>query len=231
MTPSGRYEPLSHKPQDSAKIHQWGPWVAAGFAIVAATIQKISVDRKSDKTLPDSGQKKKKSLKDLWKSIWDKLHEFKCWDTLHEFKYWLVEGSLHEPLKSPTEPVEDTDAKNPSWKPHRTFRGVQIFSFPCDRCKARPIRYQCTDCDQGYCTDCWPRTQKRGAQLEVSSGERAFDAKHPSILVSSLTPPHSATSSSQISPTRTPTEYLPLRDVDIEEGSFHLPPNILPSFS
>lgn len=205
-------------------VGQWGPWVAAAFAIIAATVQAIGVaweDRKSNTTVSDSLQKKGNSLKDLWKAIWAMLHDF---------KYWLVEGSLHEPLKPPKVSDEQADAISPAQKHHRTFREVHISSPPCDRCRARSIRYQCTDCEQGYCTDCWPRTQKRGAQLE-DSGKQPFDPKYPSIHISSSTPPHSATSSSQISPTQTPTEYVPLRDIDIEEGRFFLPPNSLSSLS
>lgn len=176
-------------------------------------------DRKSAKsnTVSDSVQRKRNSLKDLWSAI--------C-AMLQDFKYWLVEGSLHEPLKPPKEFNDKDDAIYPAKKPHRTFKEVQTSSLICDKCRkpARLMKYQCTDCDQGYCTDCWPRTQKRGAHLE-DGGEQRFDPKHHlSIHIRTPEPLYSATSSSDISPTQELTEYVPLRY--IEEGGCSLLPSL-----
>lgn len=130
---------------------------------------------------------------------------------LQDFKYWLVEGSLHEPLKPSKQSHEDFNAKSPAHKPHRMFKETHLSNSQCDRCRKLAIKYQCTDCDQGYCTDCWPRKQKRGAHLE-DTGEQQFDPKYHSVQV------RSATSSPGISPTQTPTGYAPLPH--IEEGGF-----------
>ncbi|CAD6584530.1 MAG: hypothetical protein ASARMPRED_001787 [Alectoria sarmentosa] len=205
-------------------VGQWGPMVAAAFAIIAATIQAISVaweDRKSAKsntTVSEGAQRKRKSFKDLWKAVYVMLQDF---------KYWLVEGSLHEPLKLPKESDEKVDAKAPAQKPHGTFKEVQISSFHCDRCKRLAIKYQCTECEQGYCRDCWPRTQKRGAHLD-GTVELQSDPKHQSMLTGYLKP-HSATSSLDISPTQTSTEYAPLPH--IEEGSYFFSRDISPLLS
>ena len=156
-------------------------------------------------------QEKRTAIKDLWNSI--------C-AILQEFKYWFVEGSLHEPLKLPKESEQNSDAKNPTSSHHGTFKEVQFSSFPCDRCRdpTIPIKYQCIDCDQGYCTTCFPRTLKRGARLEVSS-EQPWDLRqHPLELGNMETHRHSATSSLHVSPKQTPTGYTPLQH--IEEGNF-----------
>lgn len=142
---------------------------------------------------------------------------------LQDFKYWLLEGSLHELLKPHIESDGRDVAKHPAKKPHKTFKEVQISSFPCDKCRKRSIMYQCTDCDQGYCTDCWPRTQKRGARLE-DSDERLIDPKQQLIQMSNFGPTRSTTSSPDLSPAQTPTEYLPLPLT--EAFSFSLSPNI-----
>ena len=74
---------------------------------------------------------------------------------LQDFKCWLEEGSLHEPLKTHKESDEKDGANYPAKKHHRTFNEVEISRcFPCDRCRKKSVRYQCTNCDQGYCTDC-----------------------------------------------------------------------------
>ena len=156
-------------------------------------------------------QVKRTAIKDLWNSIWA---------ILQEFKYWFVEESLHEPLKLPKESEQISDTKDPTSRPHRNFREVQSPSFPCDRCKdsARPVKYQCTDCDQGYCKSCFPRTLKRGARLELSS-EEPWDSRHRLLELGNMeTRRHSATSSLHESPKQTPTGYTPLRH--IEEGNF-----------
>ena len=191
--------------------------VASAFAIVAASIQALSVaweDRKSDKSnglVSTSIQEKRTAIKDLWNSIRAMLQEF---------KYWLVEGSLHEPLRLPKESERNGDAKNPTSSHHRTFKEVHLSGSLCDRCKdpARPVKYQCTHCDQGYCKACFPRTLKRGARLELSS-EHAWDPRRHSLELENLeTRRHSATSSLHVSPKQTPTGYTPLQH--IEEGNF-----------
>lgn len=172
-------------------------------------------------TVSDNVRRKRSSLKDLWEAV--------C-VMLKDFKYWLVEGSLHEPLKPPKEFHEIDGDSSPNMKHHRTFKGVQISSFCCDKCTklARSFKYQCTDCGQGYCTNCWPRTQKHGAHLD-DTGEQRFDPKQLSIHIGNPDRPHSATSSSNISPTQTPTEDVPLRHVG--EDGFFLLSNISPSLS
>ena len=191
--------------------------VASAFAIIAASIQALSVaweDRNSVKpNVPVSASihEKRTAIKDLWNSI--------C-AILKEFKYWFVEASLHKPLKLPKESDQNSDAKNPPSSPHRTFKEVQVSSFPCDRCKnpARSVTYQCTDCDQGYCKACFPRTLKRGARLEVSD-KQPWDPGHQVLELGSMeTLRHSATSSLHVSPKHTPTGYAPLQH--IEEGNF-----------
>lgn len=201
-------------------VGQWGPLVATAFAIIAATVQAIAVvweDRKSTKfntAVSDSVQKNRNSVKDLWNAI--------C-EMLQDFKYWLLEGSLHEPLKPSEESAEKVDAESPTHKHHRTFKEIQISHFQCDRCRSLTVKYQCTDCGQGYCTACWPRTQKRGARLE-DTGEPPFDPKQQSIQMRNLGLPRSATSSRDLSPTQTPAEYVPLPHT--EEDSFSLLPNV-----
>ena len=164
---------------------------------------------RSNNTVSDSVQKKQK---DLWNSIYVMLQDF---------KYWLVEGSLHELQKPHMDSNGRDSASYHAKKLHRTFKEVQVSDFPCDKCRKRSIMYQCTDCDQGYCTDCWPRTQKRGARLE-DGGERLFDSKQQLIQMSNLGPPRSTSSSPDLSPTRTPTEYLPLPVTE----AFSFSPNI-----
>lgn len=206
---------------------QWGPWVAAAFAVIAATVQAISEawqDRKSTKSqvaVSASVKETRGSFRDLWMDVRV---------TLQDFKYWIVQGSLHEPLKPPKESGGKVDAKITVKKPHRMFKEVQVSSFHCDKCRklAGSVKYQCTDCDQGYCTNCWPRKQKRGARLE-DTAEQPSNSKHLSIHRGKLDPLHSALSSPEISPTQTPTEDVPLRH--IEEGRVALLPNISTSLS
>lgn len=198
------------------KICQWGPWVATAFAILAATVQAISVaweDRKLAKS--DRVQKKRTSIKDIWIAIRTMLLDF---------RYWLVEGSLHEPLTPPKEFHEQDGGKHPARKHHRLFREVQFAGFHCDRCRnpASPIKYQCTDCDQGYCTNCWPRTQKRGAHLE-DTGEQLLDPKNHSVQLDDLERPHSAASSSNVSPMQTPAENV--QPQHTENGRFSFSPD------
>ena len=137
--------------------------------------------------------------------------------TLQEFKYWFLESSLHEPLKLHKEFEGEKEVKDLANAPHKTFQKVQLSSFPCDRCRnpARSIQYQCTDCDQGYCTNCWPRTAKRGGQLQ-DTDEQLLDRKHQSVQWGNLDLRHSAVSSSNSSPMQKPIEYLPLHHM--EEG-------------
>ena len=156
----------------------------------------------------DSAQSQQASSKHLRKSI--------C-EMLQDFKYWLVEGSLHEPLKPSKPSHENFDANPPAHKPHRMFREIHLSHSQCDRCRKSAIKYQCTDCAQGYCTDCWPRKQKRGAHLE-GIGEQHFDPKCHSVHI------RSATSSPDTSSTQTPTGYAPLPH--IEEGAFSLSLNV-----
>ena len=192
--------------------------VAAAFAIVAATVQAMSIaweDRRSAKAntaVSDSVQRKRNFLVHIWRAIREMLKEF---------KYWLVEGSLHEPLKPSGNLDENVDAHSHAHKPHRTFRRVQIPIFRCDRCRkqARSLKYECTHCVQGYCTSCWPRTLKRGAHLD-DTDEESFAPKYPSVQLHDLRSPHSATSSSNVSPMQAPTEDVPLRH--IENGGFSL---------
>lgn len=201
--------------------------VAAAFAIVAATVQAISVawlDRnsyQSNTALSDNVQKKRESLEGLRKTI----HMM-----LQDFKYWLVEGSLHELSKPPKISGEDIDAKSPAPKPHRTFKEAQLSSSTCDGCRklAMRIEYQCTDCDQGYCANCWPRTQKRGARVEDTDGQLHHHI-HPSIQTGNPSAYASDDSSPGISPAHMSTDNVPLRD--IEEGRYLLLPEISPSLS
>lgn len=201
--------------------------VATAFAIVAATVQAISVawqDRKSAKSknpLSESVQERRASVKNLWNEMWAMLQEF---------KYWLVEASRHEPLKTPkvSEPNGGaTYLASSSSSSHRTFKEVSFSCSTCDRCKdpARSVKYQCEDCDQGYCATCWPRARKYGAHLEDTTGEQLLDSKHHhSVELRNLEPPRSAASSSHVSPSLAPTAYTPLPH--IEEGNFSFSPNI-----
>ena len=152
-------------------------------------------------------RKRENFLKDRWAAI--------C-RTLHEFKYWFLEASLHEPLKLPKEAD-----RNPTETPHRKFKELQSSVFPCDRCKnpARSVQYQCNDCDQGYCANCWPRTQRRGAHLSEQPSDPMCDT---TVLVQEdeilETPRPVVSSYSDASPRQTSTGYIPLRH--IEEGGF-----------
>ena len=176
----------------------------------------------SNTTLSHSVESKQNYLRDSWRAI--------C-VTLQDFKYWLVEGSLHEPLKPHTQSNEKVDAKSPAHQDHRTFKEVSISRLQCDRCRKLAMKYQCTDCDQGYCTDCWPRTQKRGAHLEGTgeTGKQPFDPKHQLVQMRNLGPHYSATSSRDISPMQMPTENPGLQHID--DYRFPLLPNISPSLS
>ncbi len=149
---------------------------------------------------------------------------------LQDFKYWLAEASLHEPLKLPKESEENGGAKHPATNLHRTFKEVRFSNFPCDRCRnpARSIEYQCTDCDQRYCTSCWPLAHKRGAHLVDTDGQ-SFDPEYQSVELGTLEPTHSANSSVNLVSGQAPTGYLPLQH--IEEGRFSFSPDILSGFS
>ena len=197
--------------------------VAAAFAIIAATVQAISIaweDRKSadfNTLMSDSVQEKRNSIRGLWNAIYA---------VLREFKYWFLEVSLHEPLKVPKESEQNHGANQSTTSYHRTFKEVQSSSSPCDKCRdlAKTVKYQCVDCDQGYCIACWPRTLKRGARLE-DNDEQPWDPTYDSVELGNLKPPpHSATSSSNVSPRQTPTGYTPLQH--IEEGNFSFSLNI-----
>lgn len=154
----------------------------------------------------DSIQRNRDSSVHLWKAI--------C-AMLQDFKYWLVEGSLHERLKPPKASYDKDGARIPANEPHRAFKEVQTSGSTCDRCRnpARLIQYQCIDCDQGYCTICWPRTRERGAHL-VDIDEQPLRPGQCSVQLDNLDPPRSATSSTDISPAQMPTEYMPLQHTE-----------------
>ena len=149
---------------------------------------------------------------------------------LQDFKYWLVEGSLHEPLMPPKIFGNNFDAKSPAPKAHRTFKEAQLSSSTCDGCRilAMRIKYQCTDCDQGYCANCWPRTQKRGASLQ-DTDKQPFHPIHPIIQRGNPSAHASVNSSPGILPAHMSTDNVPLRD--IEEGRHLLLPEVSPSLS